>query len=191
MLFVLVILIHALTHILPYHQMLKRYRSAAMDGVSVREFTEQLSPVLREEIKVDHGDSQDSDKDKEKPPSKLSDAESTGASMQLVGKSDQGGSCNTTKPIGTSTLDPTIATDSRDSGGSVVDVMPLTQQDQFSCIRYMRKLLFGRKVWKGPFVLSLYVCMSVCSKSSIDLGLGLGTKKFTRTCKKYRTLLTP
>ena len=49
--------------------------------------------------------------------------------MQLVGKSDQGGSCNTTKPIGTSTLDPTIATDSRNSGGSVVDVMPLTQQD--------------------------------------------------------------
>ena len=38
---------------------------------------------------------------------------------------------------------------------------------------YMRKLLFGRKVWKGPFVLSLYVC----SKSSIDLGLGVGTKK--------------
>jgi len=27
---------------------------------------------------------------------------------------------------------------------------------QFSCRRYMRKLLFGRKVWKGPFVLSLY-----------------------------------
>lgn len=46
--------------------------------------------------------------------------------------------------------------------------------DQFSCIRYMRKLLFGRKVWKGPFVLSLYVC----SKSSIDLGLGDGTKKY-------------
>ena len=95
-------------------------------------FAEQLLPVLRKEIKVDHGDIQDSDKDKEKPPSKLSDAESAGASMPLVGKSDQGGSCNTTKPIGTSTLDRTIATDSRDSGGSVVDVMPLTQQEDES-----------------------------------------------------------
>ena len=120
--------------------MLKRYRSAAMDGVSVREFTEQLLPVLRKEIKVDHGDIQGSDKDKENtneedngyqeeedmkddqmpatnlcnqaeevddtPPPKLSDAKSAGASMPSVGKSDQGGSCNTTKPIGVSTLDP-------------------------------------------------------------------------------------
>jgi len=111
-----------------------------MDGVSVREFTEQLLPVLRKEIKVDHGDIQGSDKDKENtneedngyqeeedmkddqmpatnlcnqaeevddtPPPKLSDAKSAGASMPLVGKSDQGGSCNTTKPIGVSTLDP-------------------------------------------------------------------------------------
>jgi len=44
-------LIQALTHILPYHQMLK--------------FTEQLLPVLRKEIEVNHGDSQDSNKDKE------------------------------------------------------------------------------------------------------------------------------
>ena len=127
---------------------------------------EQKLLVLRKGIKVDHGDGQDSDKDKENtneedngyqeeedmkddqmpptnlcnqaeeaddtPPSKLSDAESAGDSMPLVGKSDQGGSCNTTKPIGTSTLDPTIATDSRDSGGSVVDVMPLTQQGDYS-----------------------------------------------------------
>ena len=111
-----------------------------MDGVSVREFTEQLLPVLRKEIKVDHGDIQGSDKDKENtneedngyqeeedmkddqmpatnlcnqaeevddtPPPKLSDAKSAGASMPSVGKSDQGGSCNTTKPIGVSTLDP-------------------------------------------------------------------------------------
>ena len=122
--------------------MLKRYRSAAMNGVSVREITEQLLPVLRKEIMVDHGDSQDSDKDKENtneedngyqeeedmkddqmpatnlcnqaeevddtPQSKLSDAESAGDSMPLVGKSDQGGSCNTTKPIGVSTLDSTL-----------------------------------------------------------------------------------
>ena len=99
-------------------------------------FAEQLLPViLRKEIKVDHGDIQGSDKDKENtneedngyqeeedmkddqmpatnlcnqaeevddtPPPKLSDAKSAGASMPLVGKSDQGGSCNTTKPIGT------------------------------------------------------------------------------------------
>ena len=62
--FVLVMLIHILTYILP-HQMLKRYRAAAMNGVSVQEFTERLLPILRKEIEVNHSDSEDPDKDKE------------------------------------------------------------------------------------------------------------------------------
>jgi len=55
----------------------------------------------------------------------------------------------------------------------------------------MRKLLFGRKVWKGPFVLSLYVCPYV-PKVALILVLASGQKSiFTRTCKKYRTLSLP
>ena len=40
--------------------MLKRYRAAAMNGVSVQEFTERLLPVLSKEIEViNHSDSED------------------------------------------------------------------------------------------------------------------------------------
>ena len=45
--------------------MLKRYRAAAMNGVSVQEFTERLLPILSKEIEVNHSDSEDPDKDKE------------------------------------------------------------------------------------------------------------------------------
>ena len=60
---------------------------------------------------------------------------------------------------------------------------------QFSCIRYMRKLLFGRKVGRDPL---FCLCMSV-PKVALILVLASGQKKsiFTRTCKKYRTLLIP
>lgn len=54
---------HTTTHTAP--QMLKRYRAAAMNGVSVQEFTERLLPILRKEIEVNHSDSEDPDKDKE------------------------------------------------------------------------------------------------------------------------------
>ena len=39
--------------------MLKRYRAAAMNGVSVQEFTERLLPILSKEIEVNHSDSED------------------------------------------------------------------------------------------------------------------------------------
>ena len=45
--------------------MLKRYRAAAMNGVSVQEFTERLLPILSKEIEVNHSVSEDPDKDKE------------------------------------------------------------------------------------------------------------------------------
>jgi len=45
--------------------MLKRYRAAAMNGVSVQEFTERLLPILSKEIEVNHSVSEDPEKDKE------------------------------------------------------------------------------------------------------------------------------
>ena len=45
--------------------MLKRYRAAAMNGVSVQEFTERLLPILSKEIEVNHSVSEDPDKDEE------------------------------------------------------------------------------------------------------------------------------
>ena len=45
--------------------MLKRYRAAAMNGVSVQEFTERLLPILSKEIEVNHSISEDPEKDKE------------------------------------------------------------------------------------------------------------------------------